>query len=78
MQQRVIGVVEELVREAALLVRDAERRREDAERLLRQLRAGTPVTDVSYFPDLQPLGGRLAEASVRADTVMRLAIEQPT
>lgn len=75
MRKTVVKAVEDLVREATLLARDANQRREDAERLLRHLNEGVLVCNVSYFPDMRPLGIQLLGASVRADTIMRLEVE---
>ncbi len=72
MRAAVEATLENLVREAALLARDAEARKTDAERLLRHLREGRPLSTRSYTPDARPLGERYVDAAVVARTLVKL------
>jgi hypothetical protein len=68
----VASALETLVREASLLIRDAEARKEDAERLLRHVKEGKPLSMRSYTPDARPLDRGYVEAAVVARTLVQL------
>ncbi len=76
MRALAASALENLVREAAILIRVAEKRKEEAERLLRHIQEGRPMSTRSYTPDARPIDERYVDAAVVARTIVQLEGER--
>ena len=73
LRERLIASVEKLVREADQMVRSAEERRDEARRLLQELKdEGRPANGCTVTPDLRPVSDRYHVAAITSSTIMHL------